>query len=73
MLTKITDRLTTEPAIRNAVLALAGLFVLNIVDVIEASGGELVAVAAAVLGQAKITREAVTPTVKLDGSRRVTG
>lgn len=72
MLQALKTRLVTEPAIRNAVLALASLILLNIVDVIEASGGELIAVAAAVLGQAKITREAVTPTVKLDAARRVT-
>lgn len=74
MLDKITDRLTTEPAIRNAILALAGLIVIEVLDVIELSGGTTAAIAAAILGQAGITRGEVTPVAKLDPkAKRVTG
>lgn len=69
MLTKITDRLATEPAIRNAVLALAGLIVLNVVEVIDTSGGTTAAIAAAILGQAGITRGEVTPVAKTKPGR----
>lgn len=69
MLNKITDRLTTEPAIRNAVLALAGLIIIEVLDVIELSGGTTAAIAAAILGQAGITRGEVTPLSKTKPGR----
>ena len=61
MLTAIVNRIRNEPAIVNAVLALVALVVTAVVDVIELQGGEVGAIAAAILAAAGITRQRVTP------------
>lgn len=61
MLTAIVDKIRREPAIVNAVLALVALVVTAVVDVIEVNGGEIGAIVAAILVQAGITRQRVTP------------
>lgn len=57
----IWRRLANEPTIVNAVVALAATVGLELLEVIEASGGTLATIAALVLAQAGVTRQKVTP------------
>jgi hypothetical protein len=57
--------LKNEPAIRNQAIALVGLILAAVLDVIQLEGGASAAVIAAVLAAAGVTRQQVTPTSKL--------
>ena len=61
----ISRILTNEPAIRNQAIALVGLILAAVLDVIQLEGGASAAVIAAVLAAAGVTRQQVTPTSKL--------
>ena len=50
-----------EPAVVSQLIALAGLMLAELLDVIALEGGAWAAVAAAVLAAAGVTRQRVTP------------
>jgi hypothetical protein len=61
----ISRILKNEPAIRNQAVALVGLILAAVFDVIQLEGGASAALIAAVLAAAGVTRQQVTPMSKL--------